>query len=196
MGTSSKAEEADGDAVDTDDSDAADTGDGASADSGGGGSADTNGGGDSSGADGGGASGGADGGGDSGGAGGGDSGGAGGGGDAGGEGGTQPATGQEQDGSPQGGKWPPEGLVTVKIKDFKFIPQRVEVPKDGWIMWVNEETKTNHTATKTRGPGYAPSSPNIGWGGDTYTDNFKARGEIEYICTYHPLKMKGFITVK
>jgi len=120
-------------------------------------------------------------------------------GDTGGPGATQPEVVQGDGDEPPGetgDKWPPKDLVTVTIRDSKYIPQRVVVPKDGWIMWVNEEARTNHTATKTRGPSYAPNSPTIGWGGDTYTDVFTARGEIEYICTNHPLRMKGFITVE
>jgi plastocyanin len=86
--------------------------------------------------------------------------------------------------------------VTVTIKDFKYSPQRVVVARGGTIMWVNKEARTRHTATKTRGPSYAPNSPNIGWGGGTYTDFFKRRGKIKYVCTYHPRRMKGFITVQ
>jgi plastocyanin len=85
--------------------------------------------------------------------------------------------------------------MTVTIKDFKFTPQRVVVARGGSVYWVNKEAKVNHTATKKSGPGAAPNSPNIGWGGDTYTDFFKVTGTIQYICTYHP-RMKGYITVR
>lgn len=164
----------------TGDGDSEGAGDTGSGGAGGGDSAANAGGGDSDGpsADGGGRSGGT----------------GGGSGDVGGPGATPEEGNQPQADSDE--KWPPDDLVTVTIKDSKFTPQRVSVPKDGWIMWVNKEEETVHTATKTRGPSYAPNSPPIYWGGDTYTDTFLARGEIEYICTKHPLKMKGFITVK
>ena len=85
--------------------------------------------------------------------------------------------------------------VTVVIKDRKFSPQRVTVARGGSIYWVNKDAKENHTATKKRGPGQTPASPNIGLGGGTYTDFFRARGRIEYICTYHP-RMRGVIVVE
>ena len=89
----------------------------------------------------------------------------------------------------------PVKQATVIIKDREFSPRRVTVARGGSIYWVNKDAKSNHTATKTRGPGQAPASPNIGLGGDTYTDFFRTRGRIEYICTYHR-EMKGYITVK
>ena len=85
--------------------------------------------------------------------------------------------------------------VTVNIKNFKFTPQRVTVARGGSVYWVNKDRKANHTATRRSGPGKAPNSPNIGLRGGTYTDFFRARGTVTYICTYHP-RMRGVVVVE
>ncbi len=114
-------------------------------------------------------------------------------------GGDDDESGGDNGGRPSTSKTPDRGKtgkpVTVVIKDRKFSPRRVTVARGGSIYWVNKDAKENHTATKKRGPGQAPASPNIGLGGGTYTDFFRARGRIEYICTNHP-RMRGVIVVE
>jgi plastocyanin len=109
------------------------------------------------------------------------------------------APGQEQaarkEGRRRSGARRPPKRVTVVIKAFEYRPATVVVRRGGSVYWINKERRVNHTVTKKKGPSYAPDSPDVGWGGDTYEDFFRARGTIIYSCTYHP-RMRGKVTVK
>lgn len=83
--------------------------------------------------------------------------------------------------------------VTVSIKDIKFNPHDIEVPKGGKIVWTNDDS-VGHNVTKEDGPGPDFSSDTLN-NGDTFEQTFDTPGEIKYVCTIHP-GQDGTITVK
>jgi len=80
--------------------------------------------------------------------------------------------------------------VDVGIKEFKFAPVALEVPRGTTVTWVNHDEET-HTITSTTG---AFASPGLG-NDETFTQTFSRPGSYEYFCALHP-KMRATVIVK
>ena len=84
-----------------------------------------------------------------------------------------------------------DGAVRVAMKDFKFVPEDVEVEAGQTITWVNEDT-AQHDAVADEGEG--PRSELFNQG-ESYSWTAETAGTIPYVCTVHP-GMEGTITVR
>ena len=84
-----------------------------------------------------------------------------------------------------------EGAVRVGMKDFKFVPENVQVEVGQTITWVNEDT-AQHNAVAAEGDG--PKSELFNQG-ESYSWKAEQAGTIPYVCTIHP-GMEGTITVR
>src|SRR5262249_56212243 len=80
--------------------------------------------------------------------------------------------------------------VDVGIKEFKFAPVALEVPRGTTVTWVNHDEET-HTITSTTG---AFASPGLG-NDETFRQTFIRPGSYEYFCALHP-KMRATVIVK
>ena len=87
----------------------------------------------------------------------------------------------------------PSGPVTVDMKNNEYVPSEITVKAGAKVTWTNSDG-VPHTVTKTDGPGPDFDSGNIE-GGAEYERTFKAKGEIDYVCTIHP-GQEGSITVQ
>jgi plastocyanin len=82
------------------------------------------------------------------------------------------------------------GTVAVGIKEFKFAPSALEVPRGTTVTWVNHDEET-HTITSTTG---AFASRGLG-NDETFAQTFTRAGAYEYFCALHP-KMRATVIVK
>ena len=80
--------------------------------------------------------------------------------------------------------------VDVGIKEFKFTPAALEVPRGTTVKWVNHDEET-HTITSTTG---AFGSSGLG-NDESFTQTFTRPGSYEYFCALHP-KMRATVIVK
>ena len=80
--------------------------------------------------------------------------------------------------------------VAVGIKEFKFAPAALEVPRGTTVTWVNHDEET-HTITSTTG---AFASRGLG-NDETFAQTFTRPGAYEYFCALHP-KMRATVIVK
>jgi len=80
--------------------------------------------------------------------------------------------------------------VGVGIKEFKFAPAALEIPRGTTVTWVNHDEET-HTITSTTG---AFTSRGLG-NDETFTQTFTRPGSYEYFCALHP-KMRATVIVK
>jgi plastocyanin len=80
--------------------------------------------------------------------------------------------------------------VDVGIKEFKFAPAALEIPRGTTVTWVNHDEET-HTITSTTG---AFTSRGLG-NDETFTQTFARPGSYEYFCALHP-KMRATVIVK
>jgi plastocyanin len=80
--------------------------------------------------------------------------------------------------------------VDVGIKEFKFTPAALEIPRGTTVTWVNHDEET-HTITSTTG---AFASSGLG-NDEKFTQTFARPGSYEYFCALHP-KMRATVTVK
>ncbi len=78
----------------------------------------------------------------------------------------------------------------VRIEGMKFEPERVEAAVGDTITWTNRDV-VPHTVT---GAGRSLESGTIAPGGK-WTYRVRARGEIAYVCRFHPM-MKGALVAK
>ncbi|HLC85432.1 MAG TPA: cupredoxin family copper-binding protein [Candidatus Nanoarchaeia archaeon] len=81
-------------------------------------------------------------------------------------------------------------VVTVTIKDFKFIPETVTLKEGQTVTWVNEDAPI-HTATATN---KAFDTKEL-YQGDSGSWTADKQGAFEYVCALHP-NMKGKIIVE
>ena len=80
--------------------------------------------------------------------------------------------------------------VDVGIKEFKFAPAALEVPRGTTVTWVNHDEET-HTITSATG---AFGSRGLG-NDETFAQTFTRPGTYEYFCALHP-KMRATVIVK
>jgi plastocyanin len=81
-------------------------------------------------------------------------------------------------------------IVTVSMKDIKFIPHDSEVKVGQKITWTNDDTPP-HNVTATEGAEFKSETLNPG---DTFSYTPTKAGTISYVCTIHP-GQDGTITV-
>ncbi len=79
---------------------------------------------------------------------------------------------------------------TVVIEGMRFQPQGLTVAPGDTIVWTNKDM-VPHTATSAAG-GF--DSREIA-AGKSWTYTATAKGELSYVCTYHPT-MKGVVRVR
>ena len=80
---------------------------------------------------------------------------------------------------------------TVRIDATRFQPATLTVKAGDAIVWINEDFFP-HTAT-SKGGGFDSGAI---LSGKSWTFTAKAKGDISYICTFHPTTMKGTLRVK
>lgn len=78
---------------------------------------------------------------------------------------------------------------TVLIKDFQFVPERLEVETGDTVIWKNQDI-VPHTATAKK----VFDSKQIDAGG-SWSYTVKQERNISYICTFHPT-MRAELVVK
>lgn len=82
------------------------------------------------------------------------------------------------------------GSGAVGIKEFKFAPAALEVPRGTTVTWVNHDEET-HTITSATG---AFASGGLG-NDETFAQTFTRPGAYEYFCALHP-RMRATVIVK
>ena len=82
----------------------------------------------------------------------------------------------------------PQAAQAVGITDFKFVPETINVPVGGSVVWTNNDAQ-QHTATSAGGFDAGAIQPN-----STATVEFETAGTFAYICSFHPF-MIGTVVV-
>jgi plastocyanin len=85
-----------------------------------------------------------------------------------------------------------EGVVVVRIKDYKFDPPTLVVRPGTKVRWVNEEKRTSHSIHFIEEG--LPESERM-MGGEAWERTFTKPGTYRYVCGPHP-EMRGTIEVR
>ncbi|MFN8485812.1 MAG: c-type cytochrome [Anaerolineae bacterium] len=83
-------------------------------------------------------------------------------------------------------------VVTVRISDYAYQPDRITVPVGTTVVWTNQDEE-EHDVTSEGGQGLL-SSPDFGQGG-MYSFTFNQPGEYKYYCVPHDY-MHGVVVVR
>ena len=79
----------------------------------------------------------------------------------------------------------------VRIKDYKFVPEKVTVKVGETVKWTNDEKRASHSIWfKSEG---LPESERM-LNGDSWERKFDKPGTYPYTCGPHP-EMKGLVVV-
>jgi len=81
--------------------------------------------------------------------------------------------------------------VLIDIKDYKYIPANISVPRGATVTWVNDD-KVQHTATEKAGSAWDTQVIHEGQG---VKITFDRPGTYQYFCTIHPY-MTATLTVR
>ena len=81
-------------------------------------------------------------------------------------------------------------IVSVGIKDIKFVPEKISAKVGQKIVWTNNEDVA-HNVTATEGAEFASDTLRKD---DTFEYTPEKPGTIKYVCTIHP-GQNGQITV-
>lgn len=84
--------------------------------------------------------------------------------------------------------------VTVEVKDYKYIPEKVTIHPGDTVRWVNKESRQYHSVWfKAEG---GPKSEYF-WPGESYERTFDEPGDYPYQCEPHgeSHNMKGVVHV-
>lgn len=84
-----------------------------------------------------------------------------------------------------------DDIVSVGMKDIKFVPAQISVDVGQKIVWTNNEG-VPHNVTAKQGADFASDTMQEG---DTFEYTPTEAGTIDYVCTIHP-GQDGQITVK
>lgn len=87
---------------------------------------------------------------------------------------------------------PTKATKEIRIKDYKFVPDRITVKKGEKVVWVNEDL-AKHTVTRDAGFSSGPESKLLAQG-EKYEYTFDAVGITAYHCDPHPY-MKATVEV-
>ena len=82
------------------------------------------------------------------------------------------------------------GTAAVRIDNFAFSPQSIEVAPGTTVTWTNGDDDVHSVVEKDRK--FKSSALDTG---DTFSQTFTAPGEYDYFCSLHP-RMVGKIVVK
>ena len=80
----------------------------------------------------------------------------------------------------------------VRIKDYKFVPEKVTVKAGESVKWVNDEKRASHSIW-FKGEGL-PESERM-FQGDSVERRFDKPGTYSYTCGPHP-EMNGVVEVR
>jgi plastocyanin len=72
-----------------------------------------------------------------------------------------------------------QNKITVKISNFKFVPQQITVPAGSTVAWVNENGR--HTVEADKGEFKSP----VLTGGNSFEFKFDKPGRYAYHCGFH-----------
>jgi len=81
-------------------------------------------------------------------------------------------------------------VVEVRIRDYKFIPERVAVKAGTTVKWTNDEKRASHSVVF---PAEKLESERL-MNGDSWQRSFDQPGVYPYTCEPHP-EMKGTVEV-
>ncbi len=81
-------------------------------------------------------------------------------------------------------------VVEVRIRDYKFVPERVVVKPGTTVRWTNEEKRASHSVVF---PAERMESERL-LNGDAWQRRFESPGVYPYTCEPHP-EMKGVVEV-
>jgi len=81
-------------------------------------------------------------------------------------------------------------VVEVRIRDYKFIPERVAVKAGTTVKWTNDEKRASHSVVF---PAEKLESERL-LSGDSWQRRFDKPGVYPYTCEPHP-EMKGTVEV-
>lgn len=81
-------------------------------------------------------------------------------------------------------------VVEVRIRDYKFIPERVSVKAGTTVKWTNDEKRASHSVVF---PAEKLESERL-LNGDSWQRRFDQPGVYAYTCEPHP-EMKGAVEV-
>jgi len=73
-------------------------------------------------------------------------------------------------------------LVTISMKDIKFVPEEAEVQVGQKVIWENNDSAP-HNVTAEKGADFKSETMNRG---DTFEYTPQEAGTIDYVCTIHP----------
>ena len=73
-------------------------------------------------------------------------------------------------------------LVTISMKDIKFVPEEAAVKVGQKVIWENNDT-VPHNVTAEKGADFKSETMNQG---DTFEYTPTKTGTIDYVCTIHP----------
>jgi len=73
-------------------------------------------------------------------------------------------------------------LVTISMRDIKFVPEEAEVNVGQKVIWDNNDTAP-HNVTAEKGADFKSETLNRG---DTFEYTPQQAGTIDYVCTIHP----------
>lgn len=83
-------------------------------------------------------------------------------------------------------------MLTVEIRDYKFLPAHLSIKAGTTVRWVNAEKRTTHTV-RFSADGQLVESDRL-FPGDHYERRFDKPGLYAYLCGPHP-EMTGSIEV-
>lgn len=83
------------------------------------------------------------------------------------------------------------GAAEVRIRDYKFVPEKVTVKAGESVKWVNDEKRASHSIW-FQGE-RLPESERL-FQGESYQRRFDKPGTYAYTCGPHP-EMKGVVEV-
>lgn len=83
------------------------------------------------------------------------------------------------------------GAAEVRIRDYKFVPERIVVKAGDTVRWVNDEKRASHSVWFKK-EGLAESERLLG--GERWERKFDRPGLYPYTCGPHP-EMNGVVEV-
>ena len=82
------------------------------------------------------------------------------------------------------------GAAEVRIREYKFVPERITVKAGTTVKWTNDEKRASHSIVF---PQERIESERL-LGGESWARRFDKPGVYPYTCEPHP-EMKGMIEV-
>jgi plastocyanin len=84
-----------------------------------------------------------------------------------------------------------QGAAEVRIKDYKFVPEKITVKVGTTVKWVNDEKRTSHSIWFREER--LPEGERM-FQGDSWERKFDKPGTYRYTCGPHP-EMNGVVEV-